>query len=226
MSTSEAENEQPAATHLLNLAAAIRQRAPAPLICSLARALCPEGTLGLAAQQALLGLAPPLAPLLPPDAEHLRRVLRAAVLAAEADGEEVCEALYARYSACLLGHAVGSCSGDGGASEDSAAALLPPPPQPGFCYKLWSYGPACEPAGATLQCVAALEQRVLRERQRFTPQHQGQRQQQQQVLPAAAAGDARHGLLALHVSLNLLEGGTGCHEWCVPWRASRCARSE
>lgn len=143
-----------------------------------------------------------------------RRVLRAAVLAAEADGEEASEELMQLYSACLMGQTLPIGNGSSSLPE----SLLPPPPQPGWCYKLWSYGPSDEPAAATLQHLAALEQRVAELRQR----HLAQQQQQQKQPPftadeglpaAAAAGDARRGLLALHVSLNLLEGSTGCHEW-------------
>lgn len=149
-------------------------------------------------------------------------MLRAAVLAAEADGEEVCEQLYARLSACLLGQPLGGCGDDDDSScSGAAAALLPPPPPPGFCYKLWSYGPAGEPAAATLQRLAALEQQVAQQRQLYAQQQQEQRQRSRQQgkcepasqLPPATAGDGRHGLLALHVSLALSEGGTGCHEW-------------
>lgn len=160
-------------------------------------------------------LAPPFPP--PPN----RRLLRAAVLAAEADGCEVDEALMQLYSSCLLGQqhdgALDRAGGADGSSPD--ASLLPPAPPPGWCYKQWTYAPAAESAAATLAAAEAL-QRAVGERRRAWLSQQGQGEQPQQhapdappCFPPATAGDGTHGLLALHVSLNLLEGGTGCHEW-------------
>ena len=155
---------------------------------------------------------------------HVRRVLRAVVLAAEADGQEVDERLMQLLSDCLLAQPPtdGDAANSGGCSTDSslAQALLPPPPQPGWCYKLWSYGPVGEAPAASLAAVASLERAVAAQRQAWLAKHkhdlqQGQRQQLGALpaCPPAATGDGSHGLLALHVSLNLLEGGTGCHEW-------------
>ncbi|KAI7837557.1 hypothetical protein COHA_008572 [Chlorella ohadii] len=184
-----------------------------------------QGLLSIdAGQAALLDLLQPAAPLLPPDAEHRRRVLRAVVLAAEADGQEVDERLMQLLSDCLLAQPPtdGDAANSGGCSTDSslAQALLPPPPQPGWCYKLWSYGPVGEAPAASLAAVASLERAVAAQRQAWLAKHkhdlqQGQRQQLGALpaCPPAATGDGSHGLLALHVSLNLLEGGTGCHEW-------------
>lgn len=157
-----------------------------------------------------------------------RRVLRAAVLAAEEDGQEVHEELMQLYSACLLGApAVAAASRcDAGGSEGGSQPTAPP--QPGWCYKLFAYAPASEAGADTMACLAGLERRAAQLRcsaredaERQPPQGEGAEQLQREEegaaqpgLPAAAAlGNGRHGLLALHVSLNLLEGGTGCHEW-------------
>lgn len=165
---------------------------------------------------------PRLTPACPPPPN--RRLLRAVVLAAEADGQEVDEALMQLYSDCLLGQQQlqqdDSLDGLAGAGGSSAGLrLLPPSPQPGWCYKLWSYAPAAESPAATLAAAEAL-QRAAGEQRRAWLARQAQGEQQQQgtpdvppCFPPATAGDGSRGLLALHVSLNLLEGGTGCHEW-------------
>ncbi|PRW60868.1 methyltransferase family [Chlorella sorokiniana] len=177
-----------------------------------------------AGQAILLALLQPAAPLLPPDAEHRRRLLRAVVLAAEADGQEVDEQLMQLYSECLLGapqpvEDTADCE-PSSSSDSSVQALLPPPPQPGWCYKAWCYAPAWEAPAASLAAVEALEQAVAKQHHAWLAQHEtaAQQGQQQQAgalprCPPAAAGDGSRGLLALHVSMNLLEGGTGCHEW-------------
>jgi hypothetical protein len=154
--------------------------------------------------------------LLPPSAEHRRRVLKAVVLAAEQDGvinEEVIE----MYTASLLNQAF-----------DTDAVL--PEPSPGWAYKIYSYAPAAEPLASTLQHLNALEQQVVdrcrRQQQQQQQQQQEQEMEEQQQQPeqemeqlqvqeqvVVSTGDRRHGLLALRLSLNLLEGATGCHEW-------------
>lgn len=146
-----------------------------------------------------------------------RRVLRAVVLAAEQDGQEVCEELMQLYSARLLGQA----GAVGGGS--STALLAAPQPQPGWCYKLYGYAPAGEPTAATWHRMGVLDRQAVERcqqeqqhwRQELDGQQQGEEDGEPGLLPPlpVTAGDARHGLLALHVSLNLLEGGTGCHEW-------------
>lgn len=146
------------------------------------------------------------------------------VLAAEADGQEVDDRLMQLYSDCLLGQHpqhddAPGCAGGPDAGHPRPRPL-PPPPQPGWCYKLWSYAPAGEPPAATLAAAQALQQAVAEgQRAWLTQRGQGEQQQQQRRLdvlpcfPPATVGDGTRGLLALHVSLNLLEGGTGCHEW-------------
>ena len=184
---------------------------------------------------------PPAVAILP-----CRRVLRAVVLAAEQDGQEMCEELMELYSSCLLaqpGSAVtasisghsgssGSESGQNGSSElergsGSGGLCLAPPAQPGFMYKIYAYAPAGEGLAATVQRLGDLEHQAL---QRCRSRSRQQQQEQQQAVPVDAdadadadenqqqplpvtAGDGRHGLLALHLSRNLFEGGTGCHEW-------------
>ncbi|KAL4447665.1 hypothetical protein ABPG75_004884 [Micractinium tetrahymenae] len=107
------------ADQLWRLVCAFRQRAPASTVVDLARRTTDAGVLGDAAQQALLSacLLSPVAAMLPTDAEYKGRVLRAAVLAAEEDGQEVCEELMELYSACLLSPAAtGASSGVGDGS--------------------------------------------------------------------------------------------------------------
>lgn len=149
-----------------------------------------------------------------------RRLLRAVVLAAEADGQEVDERLMQLYSDCLLGQAQPDADTEEGAESSHGQALLPPPPQPGWCYKVWCYAPAAEAPAASLAAVASLEAAVAELRRAWLASQQPRSQQGQRpqagTLPScspAATGDGSRGLLALHVSLNLLEGGTGCHEW-------------
>ncbi|EFN59648.1 hypothetical protein CHLNCDRAFT_133128 [Chlorella variabilis] len=202
------------------LACALRQRANPTTLCSLLRALGSDGLMAPSSQQALLqnwAGGSPLAELLPPDVDHQRRVLRAVVLAAEQDGQEVCEELMQLYSARLLGQA----GAVGGGS--STALLAAPQPQPGWCYKLYGYAPAGEPTAATWHRMGVLDRQAVERcqqeqqhwRQELDGQQQGEEDGEPGLLPPlpVTAGDARHGLLALHVSLNLLEGGTGCHEW-------------
>ena len=149
-----------------------------------------------------------------------RRLLRAVVLAAEADGQEVDERLMQLYSDCLLGQAQPDADTDAGVESSHGQSLLPPPPQPGWCHKVWCYAPAGEAPAASLAAVASLEAAVAERRRAWLasqqPRSQQGQRQQAGALPAcppAATGDGSRGLLALHVSLNLLEGGTGCHEW-------------
>lgn len=271
----EARPSQQAAT-LLHLRVALQQRQPPALLCSLLRQLQDDGSVGEAAQLALLHLLLPPAPLLPRDADYerrvlfapatcwpglaaapcmlphgqlvhvsadtprttlspRRRVLRALVLAAEQDGREVAEAAMAAYSACLLGRGAAACGsglagsdaagGDCDAGLAAAAGPLLPPPQPGFCYKLWSYAPASQPPALTLQRLERLERRAAERLQRLQQAQSGALKSEEGLDAGAADGsgepaavavtafDAQHGLLALRVSLNLLEGGTGCHEW-------------
>lgn len=131
------------------------------------------------------------------------------------------------YSGCLLGPAAAGWDappgGDSGRGSGPAAA----PPRPGWCYKQFAYAPAGEAAADTMLHLTALEQRAAQmlsscearaEQQACC--EKGQQQEQQErggaylaAHAAAAQGDGRRGQLALHVSLNLLEGGTGCHEW-------------
>ncbi|KAL4428674.1 hypothetical protein ABPG77_009780 [Micractinium sp. CCAP 211/92] len=217
------------AERLWQVICTFRQRGPAPALVGLARALTSSGLLGGEAQQALLSacLLSLTAAMLPVDEEYKRRVLRAAVLAAEEDGQEVCEELMEQYSACLVGPAAAGwdapTGGDSGRGSWPAAA----PPRPGWCYKQFAYAPAGEAAADTMLHLTALEQRAAQmlssceapaEQQACC--EKGQQQEQQErggahlaAHAAAAQGDGRRGQLALHVSLNLLEGGTGCHEW-------------
>lgn len=141
------------------------------------------------------------------------------VLAAEADGQEVDEQLMQLYSNCLLGQQLHCTDSHASGDSNASGSLLPPPPPPDWCYKLWSYAPAGEAPAALLAAAAALQRAAAERQQVWLESHQNDdRGQQQQAgtlppCPPAAVGDGSRGLLALHVSLNLLEGGTGCHEW-------------
>lgn len=153
------------------------------------------------------------------------------VLAAEQGGDEVDEELLQLYCTCLLspaaspfraGEGGGHCSsgwGSGGqqsseqeeagreekeaepeeVQEESLEGGFPESTgalPPGWGRKLWFYSPAAEPPAAALPRLTDLERASLRRRH--------------------TVGDATHGLMVLQVSHNLLEGGTGCHEWCAP----------
>eukprot|EP00887_Chlorella_sp_A99_P003070 scaffold9.g3070.t1 len=78
--------------------------------------------------------------------------------------------------------------------EYSECLLAPAMCSPaGWGRKLWLYGPFTQPLAEAAPCLAMLEREAARR--------------------GHTCSDGRHGLLALNVSHNLLEGGTGCHEW-------------
>jgi hypothetical protein len=184
-----------------SLSCALWQQVLPPIICSLLK-VYDGGPLTPASQQALLAeWRRPLAKLLPPSADYQRRVLRAVILEAEQQGQEVCEELMQVYSDCLIGRP----------SSNDGSSLMTPPPQPGWCYKLYAYAPTAAPLASVIESLAALESQALKECARSQQQQQQPQQQGQQA--AVTCGDGLRGLLALHASLNLLEGGTGCHEW-------------
>lgn len=108
---------------------------------------------------------------------------------------------------------------------------------------MFAYAPSHQPPAATLTHLAHLEAQLLgrascgaAQQQGLGEQHQGNQQQpeeqqgnqqqghhQQQQQAAAelgsgwgagsSLGSGGNGVIALRVSNNLFEGGTGCHEW-------------
>lgn len=71
----------------------------------------------------------------------------------------------------------------------------PSPLPPGWRYKLYEYAPAEATLSATLDALSTLEETIVASGLQRT------------------IGDCQHGLIAVSASNNMLEGGTGCHDW-------------
>ena len=107
----------------------VRQREPAPQVVARARAAA-GGALGRAAQEAvcasLAADAALLAAGLCPDAAYCERVVKVLALAAEADGEFLCDRLVELQSGLLIAGALPAAAGS--------------PPAEGWCVKTYAYG--------------------------------------------------------------------------------------
>ena len=107
----------------------VRQREPVPQVVARARAAA-GGALGRAAQEAvcagLVADAALRAAALCPDAAYCERVVKVLALAAEADGEFLCDHLVELQSGLLVAGALPAAAGS--------------PPAEGWCVKTYAYG--------------------------------------------------------------------------------------
>ena len=95
---------------------------------------------------------------------------------------------------------------DSGAEPQQPAPQ--PEPQPGRCYKQFAYAPVDEPAHVTLRAFDQLQADMCEAWQR-----QLQQRRQREAPEVFTLGSCTRGLLVLHTSAALSDGGTGCHEW-------------
>lgn len=118
-----------------------------------------------------------------PHARQYDRALLKAAVLAAEAAGEVDEALMQAFTCFLT-----PCPHP----KDLAPAALA---KEGWSHKVYAYAPAAEPQPVALQRLADFEDRML------TGKH------------GTAVGDASHGFIALNLTSDLFQGGTGCHEW-------------
>jgi hypothetical protein len=120
-----------------------------------------------------------------------RAVLRAAVLAAEAGAGEVDESLMEAFTRHLRAPVEPPPAEVGGHHSQHTALAL----QAGWRYKLYAYAPASAAAADVQRRTAALEREIAA------------------AGDGVAVGDGQYGIMAVHLTNSMFEGGTGCAEW-------------
>jgi predicted nicotinamide N-methyase len=120
---------------------------------------------------------------------HRRKLLRAVVLAVESDGHELAEDLMTAFSHRLT---------DSERINNTSSQ---------WSYKLYAYGNSNE-EDITRDTIRKVEQSSIEE---AIEKAEGR---EKSVMPVATTkGDDQYGLLALHVSNDMLAGETGCWDW-------------
>ena len=184
-----------------------------------------RGIMGDSAQRTILRcFTHPIARSFPPGSAYRQRLLKAATLAAEDDECEINDELADIHTELLLAgmmatkmkadKAAGAVGGVGGGSDDS------------WCYKTYVY--RSEPRDLSVDSVAATagvnNGECAEARSAVKPKVEmvdEEQEEEEQEDPLRGAGT-----VTIHTSLNLFEGGTGCHEWSAGFYLAELAMAQ
>jgi hypothetical protein len=153
----------------------------------------------------------PVARRFPPGRAYRQRLLKAATLAAEADGCDVDDDLAEIHTELLLAGSGGGGGGGGGAGGGGSGNG-----DDSWCYKTYVYHGDASSSSSSSE--AAGEEPGGHTAGKPSEASKESSEEESDPLLGAAA-------VTVHTSLNLFEGGTGCHEWSAGFYLAELAMS-